>query len=1208
YLSAASFPFDVAFGPPTNPFPSSDLTLNALVQHGVHMMDCDRAFLSLIDNRSQFVCAEMTRDQPLVRQNPLQPLLLGISRIALEWGVCPYTMSIFHGKTDVALPETPYIVADKSYFCIKDFRRIPSFAERPYVVGYPHMVSYIEVPLHSLSGHIIGSYCVVDNKSRDFLAPKALDTIRDVTQAISSYLNTKRVEASRTRSERMMDGLRFFVGSDRHVPSLGHGTIETGGAQAGPFDLNVFSQTPRMGLNSSADESVENDRPMDANRDRGILADLTDDVSRCSIGLLSLTSEPSATITPDDTPTPPETTDSISPWESTLYNFEDESLQPTIQGPNASERATLDMSYHINKLFTKAANVIGYALNLDGLVFFDTISTDAQYAGSRSSSSFTVDGIVEPMTPGDSLLAMPLSEYRCDDGALEEIIRKPSQSTIQRLTDRYPQGHVFAMDEYGVLDYESDHDGDDHQDPSGGSVVDSDWKDLLECVPKARYAVFLPLWHYQRESCFATCLVWVSDTAKTLNSNDVNSLTAFGNSLMVEILRLEASTNTQSKSDFVSSISHELRSPLHGILATVELIQETTNDPHLLSMVEMIESCSSTLLDTFDHLLEFARINSRAHNAQSAKTDRPKNSPSNTPLEKEVVDLGTLVEDVLEVVSLGHSSAMQMESGLKREQQDASASRIQINPSRSLFITTYIEKNRDWMMSVETGAWKRILLCIFSNAFKFTDTGYIDVSLRISKKANNSPEHISVCVTDTGIGMSHEFLKYHLFTPFMQENNLSLGNGLGLSIAKSLVESLGGKIFVESRHHEGTRVTFNIPFEQIVESSTNPIIHSAGIPEDKLQNLSLGLISIALGKPKTTERTPRIVSPPKMLQRSIRNICEGMLGMKIANISENTMPQTDLILLDTHTLTTTDDLNLEKLFSKDSLQTILPPIVVLGTPVKGLLQFLGVEKITCINSPITERKVRTAFLTALNATSDKEAMSTISISDTAGQGACHQVAQISVTDVHQEDNSTAAHSERSGLHSDDRLHQVAPDVEKEALEQLCQPQTSPLQEATTIEPVSRPNVVSRFRRFLLVDDNPINLKVLAAFAKRIGRPFSTAPDGAEAVRLYQKAVLEEEDPFDCVFMDISMPVMDGFQAVAAIRRLEKRQQEEQESQDSHNVDSDRKISTTTPRSYILALTGLGSEQARNTAKSSGFDEYLLKPVKFKDILPLLRPL
>jgi hypothetical protein len=228
-------------------------------------MDCDRAFLSLIDNRSQFICAEMTRNQTLGSPDPTQPLLLGTARIALEWGVCPYTMSVFHGK-EVGMLDSPYIVANKQYFYIQDFRKIPQFVERPFVAGYPHMVSYIEIPLTSISGHILGSYCVVDSRERDFLLPKWLDTIREVTSSISSYLDMKRVKPGQLRSERMIDGLRQFIDPGRPTATPKEHSTKTNQVQLSPFDLGVFGHASKRDTALHANDNTENELSSDVSR------------------------------------------------------------------------------------------------------------------------------------------------------------------------------------------------------------------------------------------------------------------------------------------------------------------------------------------------------------------------------------------------------------------------------------------------------------------------------------------------------------------------------------------------------------------------------------------------------------------------------------------------------------------------------------------------------------------------------------------------------------------------------------------------------------------------------------------------------------------------------------------------------------------------------------------------------------------------------
>jgi signal transduction histidine kinase/ActR/RegA family two-component response regulator len=1127
-------------------------------------MDCERAFLSLIDSHNQFICAEMTRHQSLAVQNAAQPLLLGVASIALEWGVCPYTMSVFSGKP-VTLPDSPYITANKSYFYIKDFRQIPSFATRPYVAGYPAMVSYVEVPLRSNLGHIIGSYCVVDNRLRDFIEPKALDTMREVTAAISSYLDTKRVEASRTRSEKMMDGLRQFIESERETYSLESSDNEAVKATKGPFDLHVFHRTLPMDIGRDVDLKDREGQFQEANDNETRPLDQTEDAFQYSNRPQGSASDDPAKTAPVFSSIHPDRTVRSSARQSSVLETADTTL-PLLARPKPHFP---DLATQVSDLFSKAASMIGYALNLDGLVFFDATSTGTRYRSGHSPPISTDVEPSQPMMPESDLLAKPLSEYRSRDANKLRLRDFPSQSLINRLTAEYAQGHVFAMDEYGVFDYSSDYAADVDKIQTKDSSAFHEWNELFRCIPEARYVAFLPLWHYQREACFATCLAWVTDTGKTLDPTDINSLTGFGNSLIAEIMRMEAFTNTLLKSDFISSMSHELRSPLHGILATVELMQQGVKDPELLSLVNMIESCSNTLLHTFDHLLEFTRINSRASNEWGAGHNLSLSRSVDDQAKREIVDLGMLIEDVLEMVLLGHVTSKERNYGIEKEQHAALAMLPDNISPQPVLVTTYIETGRSWTLPLEISAWKRILLNLCNNALEYTITGHVDVALNWLEGTDSECSQVSLSVTDTGIGMSPEFLKHHIFTPFTQENVLSPGTGLGLSIVKSIVESIQGEVFVESRLHEGTRVTIKVPVEQESEPLQRPGVGDN--LEHRLQGLSLGMLSIT-----SDGASPRpglhVATPSKVLERCVRNICGEMCGMTVTNLSSCTLPTVDVVLIETQSSSIPNDLDLGTIFPEASARTRATAVVVVDPLVQDLHKFFGAREASCVTQPITRRRLRDALISALDR-ADVEDLATSEWTETVKEDAISLPVEDSAV-VQTPTSNSLQYQPKPGTRDSKATAVTA--------------ETLHPKENLTLGPATKPTYTSRFKRFLLVDDNPINLKVLSEFIKRLNAPFSLAINGAEAVRLYRQAILEEHDQFDICFMDISMPVQNGFQATAAIRQFEDEQQCNKAS-----------------RAHILALTGLGSDNARDLARESGFDGYLLKPVKFNDILPLL---
>lgn len=104
---------------------------------------------------------------------------------------------------------------------------------------------------------------------------------------------------------------------------------------------------------------------------------------------------------------------------------------------------------------------------------------------------------------------------------------------------------------------------------------------------------------------------------------------------------------------------------------------------------------------------------------------------------------------------------------------------------------------------------------LFGNALKYTEKGFIKVSLR-SEDRTATPNQsagsiITLKVSDSGRGMSPEYIKHHLFTPFAQEDILSAGAGLGLSIVQQIVAALGGFIEVDSEQNVGTTISVSVP-------------------------------------------------------------------------------------------------------------------------------------------------------------------------------------------------------------------------------------------------------------------------------------------------------------------------------------------------------------------------------------------------------------
>jgi PAS domain S-box-containing protein len=240
----------------------------------------------------------------------------------------------------------------------------------------------------------------------------------------------------------------------------------------------------------------------------------------------------------------------------------------------------------------------------------------------------------------------------------------------------------------------------------------------------------------------------------------------------IEAAKLEAERANEAKSAFLSSMSHDLRTPLNGVLGFAEIAMREPDPEKKQKYLEKIHFSGGLLLDLVNDTLELSRIES-----------------GKMTLNPEVVDSAEMGRTVLETV-----------------RQNAAAKGVRLIADVDTF--------PGGLVRVDKLKLQKVLLNLLSNAVKYTPAGgTIRYSVMPIEPAVDGCTRRYV-VEDNGIGMSAEFLT-HLYEPFSQEQRPEsadvMGTGLGLSIVKRIVDLMGGKIEVQSKLHGGTRFTVSLP-------------------------------------------------------------------------------------------------------------------------------------------------------------------------------------------------------------------------------------------------------------------------------------------------------------------------------------------------------------------------------------------------------------
>jgi PAS domain S-box-containing protein len=228
-----------------------------------------------------------------------------------------------------------------------------------------------------------------------------------------------------------------------------------------------------------------------------------------------------------------------------------------------------------------------------------------------------------------------------------------------------------------------------------------------------------------------------------------------GNNLELRIAKSVAEKANLAKSDFLSRMSHELRTPLNAILGFAQLLQAGTPAPTNAQdeKLNQVTKAGWYLLELINEILDLAVI-------ESGKLSLSQESVSLT--------------DVM------HECRAMIEA--QAEKHD-----VQLN---------FIQFDRNWFAHADRTRVKQVLINLLSNAIKYNrKRGTVEVECTAS-----TPERVRISIKDSGKGLSPENLE-QLFEPFNrlgQENGTEEGTGMGLVVAKQLVELMGGSIGVKS--------------------------------------------------------------------------------------------------------------------------------------------------------------------------------------------------------------------------------------------------------------------------------------------------------------------------------------------------------------------------------------------------------------------------
>lgn len=506
-----------------------------------------------------------------------------------------------------------------------------------------------------------------------------------------------------------------------------------------------------------------------------------------------------------------------------------------------------------------------------------------------------------------------------------------------------------------------------------------------------------------------------------------------------------------AKSQFLSNMSHDIRTPMNAIIGMTAIAAAHPDNPErVLECLKKINLSGKHLLSLINDVLDMSKI----ENGKLALRNEPFN-------------FAQLVSDTAELV---------------RAQTEAGQLQLDVR-------LDFLENEEVIGDSLRI---RQIFINILSNAVKYTPAGgRINVEVWQEKNVYNGYYSYVFRCSDTGVGMSEEFLK-RLFQPFERDQNTTsskvTGTGLGMAITKNLVDLMNGGIRVESQPGEGSVFTVTIPLKvQNVEHEE--------VPQQWMDVRSL----IADDDLQVCESTKELLQAMGLRAQFVTTGREAVSRVLEA---KDTQDPFQLVILDWK-MPEMDGVTAARRIREEVGPDI--PVVIL----------------TAYDWAEIEGEARSAGVTAfLSKPFFRSKM-------------CYLLRELSAGDEPPRWNSFEGKADYTGKH------------------------------------------------VLLVEDNEINMEIARTLLEETGVLPEEAHNGEEAVNMVKKSA---EGHYDLIFMDIQMPVMDGYQSTRAIRGLARR--------DAASLP-------------IVAMTANAFEEDVREAFQAGMNAHLAKPIDLEQLEQIL---